>query len=463
MHQITVNEATLAAMTRAREALLGSLDAKRPAAWDQFGYTTDLTFEMLYRAYKRGGPGHGAVHRILDKCWQKAPRIKQPAADAETPWEVKTRKVLEAVQAWKKLRDFDRRNMVGKYAGLILRVADSLPLSAPMVRAKKLVDLVPVYENQLRVQAWDSNPDSPTFGAVTLWQYRHRPPMADNSQAAPDKWVDVHPSRIVILAEGSVGDFQDGVPLLEAGFNHLVDLEKIGGGSAESYLKNSARTMVFKFDTNSNPQAITQNPDGSTSGKSVATVLEEKTQALNSNIDASIALQGGEASTLQTTVHDPEGAFLLAANLFAASVQLPFTILFGQQTGRMASDEDRADYAERCQSRQANELTPMITDLITRLQAAGIVDAGEFEVEWEDLAGATEDQKVDRLVKMTSAMKAAFDAGLTEPLFDANELRAVVDFEERADDGMPAEGDPAADPAADPMPAPQPGAPRLAA
>jgi len=64
---------------------------------------------------------------------------------------------------------------------------------------------------------------------------------------------------------------------------------------------------------------------------------------------------------------------------------------------------------------------------------------------------------------MATAMKAAFDAGLTEPLFDANELRAVVDFEERTDDGMPAEGDPAVDPAADPMPAPQPGAPRQAA
>jgi hypothetical protein len=199
----------------------------------------------------------------------------------------------------------------------------------------------------------------------------------------------------------------------------------------------------------------------------VATVLEEKTQALNSNIDASIALQGGEATTLQTTVHDPEGAFMLAANLFAASVQLPFTILFGQQTGRMASDEDRADYAERCQSRQANELTPMITELITRLQAAGIVDAGEFEVEWEDLAGATEDQKVERLSKMAAAMRDAFEAGLTEPLFDANELRAVVDFEDRTDDGMPAEGDPGADPVSGaipaPMPAPQPGAPRLAA
>ncbi|MGE8444299.1 hypothetical protein [Comamonas sp.] len=40
----------------------------------------------------------------------------------------------------------------------------------------------------------------------------------------PEKWADVHPGRVQILAEGAVGDFYDGVPLLRAGFNRLVDL-----------------------------------------------------------------------------------------------------------------------------------------------------------------------------------------------------------------------------------------------
>lgn len=468
MQHLTVNAEDLRDFIRARQSLVGSLDTKRPAAWDQFGYSTELTFDMLLTAYKRGGPGHGAVHRILDKCWQENPRIKVPEVDAETPWEKKTKKTLEAVQAWKKLRDFDRRNMVGKFAGLILRVGDGKKLSEPLERAQRLVDLVPVYENQLKVHAWNQDETSEDWGKPSMWQYRARPAHIDN-QAAPNRWVDVHPSRIIILAEGSAGDFQDGVPLLEAGFNHLVDLEKIGGGSAESYLKNSARTLVFKFDAQSNPQAITQNADGTSSGKSVGTVLEEKTQALNSNVDASIALQGGEATTLQTAMHDPEGAFMLAANLFAASVQIPFTILFGQQTGRMASDEDKADMVARCKSRQENELTPMITDLVKRLQACGLVDEGEFEVEWEDAGAMNEAEKADLLGKMTSAMKQAFDAGLTEPLFDANELRGVVDFEERSGDGLPVEGDPGVDPVtgqpvAAPAPVPTPAPkPRLAA
>lgn len=437
-------------ITRAREELAGwagALDAKRPSAWNQYGYPVEVTFQQLLTAYERGGPAQGAVHRILDKCWQGIPRIKQPQADDETPWEKKVSKLMKSVRAWAKLRDFDRRNMVGRYAGLIYRVADNKPLRDPMDTASKLVDLIPVYEDQLKVTSWHSDPNDPdNFGKPAMYQYRTRLPSVTDTQAQPDKWDDVHPSRVQILAEGSVGNMFDGVPLLKAGFNSLVDIEKISGGSAESYLKNSARTIVFKYDANASVQAITSQ-DGTT--KTVREVHEEQTRSLNRNQDSSIVLQGGDASTLQTTTSDPGPAFEVAANLFAASVRIPFTILFGQQTGRLASDEDKADMIARCVSRQTNELTPMLEEFVTRMQAAGIIEAGEFEIEWPPLDAPGDDAKYELLDKLTMAMQKAFQAGLSEPLFDANELRAVAGFEPRADDGMPTEGDPEQEPDAD--------------
>jgi hypothetical protein len=36
---------------------------------------------------------------------------------------------------------------------------------------------------------------------------------------------------------------------------------------------------------------------------------------------------------------------------------IPFTILFGQQTGRLASDEDKTDWAIRCNTRRWGFLT----------------------------------------------------------------------------------------------------------
>lgn len=450
MQQIVVNESDLS-LIAARMGLLtgGGLDAKRPTAWTQYGYKETLVFDDFMRAYKRGGAGHGAVHRLLDKCWMERPRIKRPEADKESPWEKKVNALMRRIGAWPKLRDWDRRNMIGRYAGLILKVGDGKALREPLGKGGELVDVVPVFESQLKVSAWNSETTSPDFGKPTMWQYRMRRPDASDTQGRPDDWADVHPSRVHILAEGAVSDdFLDGVPLLEAGFNALVDIEKISGGSGESYLKNSSRTMVFKFDAAASPQALTLNPDGTPTGQTVGEVLEEKTDALNKSIDKSIVIQGGEASTLQTTVSDPTGAFTLAANIFAASVQIPMTVLFGQQTGRLASDEDQADMVARCASRQQNVLTPALEAMIKRWQEAGWIEAGEFEIEWPSLDAPGDDEKLGHAGKMADVNHKVFTAGGVPP-FDGNEIRKVAGFEER--DGLsdlqdlPTEGDPADD------------------
>lgn len=428
---ITVNINELDARRRREELLgiFGSLDAGRPTSWGQYGYKTNLTFADYLQAYERNGPGHGAVHRLLDKCWQENPRIKKPESDEESPWEKKVTDLLNGINGWQKLRDFDRRNMVGRYAALIYRVADGKALSEPLVRAEKLVDLIPLYEEQIKVTTWNSDTTSENYGQPEMYQYRLRRQTGQDTQGQPDQWADVHPTRVQILAEGSVGDMFDGVPLLKAGFNNLVDLEKISGGSGEAYLKNSARTLHFQFDPQAAPQVITQNPDGSPGTSTVREVIEEQTRALNRNQESSIVTQGAAVTTLQTTVTDPTGAWMLAANLFAASVQIPFTILFGQQTGRLASDEDKADMVARCKSRQRNELTPMLTQWVQRMQAAGLIEAGDFEVEWPDIGAPSDDQKLDNAKKMAEVNKILFDSG-SGGGFSGNEIRKAAGYEE---------------------------------
>lgn len=450
-------------LARARADFLTGmgLDAKRPTAWAQYGYPETVDFPLLKRAYDRGGAGQGAVHRLLEKCWQQMPRIKKKSSDEVSPWEEKVTRLLDDIDGWQKLRDLDRRNMVGRFAALIYRVADGLSLDQPLKSGVRLVDLVPVFEDQIQVTKWQEDTRAEDYGRPLMFQYRTRSREAKNDhQAQPEGWMDVHPSRVQILAEGSVGDnFFDGVPLLLAGFNHLIDLEKIAGGSAEGFLKNSARTLVFSYKPDANVQAITTNPDGSTSTKTVREIHEEQTRNLNRNQDSSIVIQGGEASALQTTVADPEPSFGVAANLFAASVRIPFTILFGQQTGRLASDQDQEDWNARCSSRQVNELTPMLKQLVRRLQAIGLIEAGDFEIEWPDLGAPKGEQKLDNAKKMADTNQVAFNGGATEPVFDLDEIRKAAGYEERQGMGdqfkeeTPPEPAPV-DPNAKPEPAP---------
>jgi len=148
---------------------------------------------------------------------------------------------------------------------------------------------------------------------------------------------------------------------------------------------------------------------------------------------------------LQTAVSDPGPSFLVPANIFSASVQLPFTVLFGQQTGRLASDQDKKDADARYKSRQTNEITPVIEETIKRLQGVGVIEPGAFEVEWKDISAPSDRDKLDNLKLMTGAMAEAFQTGMPA-LFTSDELRKSVDYkpvDESQLPDMPAEGDPA--------------------
>jgi hypothetical protein len=442
MSTLIVNELDAHAMARSRMALVsGSIDMKRPGAYEVFGYPRQVTFELLLQAYERGGAGHGAVHRLLDKCWEQLPRIKPVKAGEEvTPWETKLQGVLKGCQAWAKLRDLDRKNMVGRYAAVIYRARDGKALREPLEKASELVDLVPVFEDQIKVTDWHADQADPDrYGKPAMFQYQSRRLDGGDTQAQPVDWQEVHPSRVQILAEGAVGDdFFQGVPLLRAGFNSLINLEKIEGGSGEGYLKNAARTLAFEFDANAPLNTI----DAQGNETSAKPALEEQARRLNSNIDAAAVLQGGKVNALQTTMPDPTKPFEVAACMFAASVRIPFTVLFGQQTGRLASDEDKADFQARCKSRQTNELTPMLEQLVRRLQACGIVEAGDFIVEWPDLAAPSDADKLEHAKGMAEANKQAPGQG-GDPIFTVNEIRQAAGYKPHAALPVGEGGDPA--------------------
>lgn len=67
----------------------------------------------------------------------------------------------------------------------------------------------------------------------------------------------MHPDRIILLCEGSEDDnILSGIPLLEAGYNDLLDIEKTKGGSAEGFLKNASRQLGIAFDKETNMESL---------------------------------------------------------------------------------------------------------------------------------------------------------------------------------------------------------------
>lgn len=79
-----------ARMARARMGLMAptmGLDNKRHSAWCEYGFPEQVTYENLYALYRRGGIAHGAVEKLVGKCWQTNPEI----IEAMMPTRAKTK------------------------------------------------------------------------------------------------------------------------------------------------------------------------------------------------------------------------------------------------------------------------------------------------------------------------------------------------------------------------------------
>lgn len=119
--------------------------------------------------------------------------------------EKKRSEMLKGIRAWAKFRDFDRRNMVGRYSALIYRVADDKPLNEPLETTTTLVDLVPLYEDQIKVTAWVIDANSDQYGKPAMFKYRTAaiPTLATSCKAAEGTRT-ARPAPLLNAAIGSL-------------------------------------------------------------------------------------------------------------------------------------------------------------------------------------------------------------------------------------------------------------------
>lgn len=422
-------------------------NVKRTKLWDEFGYPETLTFDNFHRQYRRGSTGFSAVHKLLDSCWIDKPTIIDGDEDKEstttTPWEKAVTKLMK--KHWAKIKDADRRNMVGRYSALLIQVRDSRdwnqPIDVDVVKklgSKALVKLIPAWEPQITPGNLDIDTWSETYGQPVSYQFNEQPIGYEGTYSSP-RSVQVHPDRIILLCEGSEDDnILSGIPLLEAGYNDLLDIEKTKGGSAEGFLKNASRQLATEFSEQVSIDALIKQAKDAGYDK-LGDAMNDKVSKLNSGTDAALVTQGGKTSVLSVTAADPTPSWMVSANSFSSTIQCPFNIMFGKQTGNLASEEDKVAWANRCNERRWGFLSDVITRVIERFWTVGIIDppaSGEVTLTWSDLLAPSEKEKLANMAVMADVAQKTQQAYGT-PAVDENEVRAVGELEPRKEPVTP--------------------------
>ena len=434
-----LNDARLA---RARMGMLAptmGLDNKRNAAWCEYGFKEELTFNDLYKLYRRGGIAHGAVEKIAGKCWQTNPEIIEGDASdetrQETAWEKKTKQVFTN-RLWRSFFDADRRRLVGRYAGILLHIRDNKAWNLEATKGRGLEKVTVAWAGSLTVSEWDTGLNSKTYGQPKMWQYTERLPNGSTRR------VDIHPDRVFIL-----GDYtDDAIGFLEPAYNAFVSLEKVEGGSGESFLKNAARQLNVNFD-----KEIDFNNLASLYGVTVTELQDKFNEVageINRGNDVLMTTQGASVTPLVTSVADPSGTYDVNLQTAAAGVDIPTRILVGNQQAERSSTEDQKYMNSRCQTRRG-DLSFEIEDFCDKLIELQIVDSvSQKTVIWDDLNEQTGTERLTNAKTMGEINQTMQGSG-ENPAFSREEIRTAAGYDNDEEEPLGEEDGSEEDEAAD--------------
>jgi hypothetical protein len=393
--------------------------------YNDFGWPTQLSFDLFFSMYTRNSLAKAAVNKTARKTWQSIPWLMEREEEhAETKLEAQIRQRFADLRLWRHLAEADRRSMVGDYAGVILRVADSKRFQEPVESVSGgldgLIEVIPAWEGQLLVSDWDTDETSETYGQPRMFTFNES--SVDQNQAKARSF-EVHPDRVIVWSgDGTV----HGRSLLEPGYNDLLTIEKIVGAGGEGFWKNAKSAPVIQLDKEAQIEQMAQ---------AMGVAKDELVDAMNDQVenwqkgfDKLLMGQGMEFKTLGVTLPSPEHFYNVALQNFASSIEMPTKILVGMQTGERASTEDANEWAQTCMGRRTDSVVPNIMNMVNRLERFGILPERDWFLSWTDLTESSMGEKIDRADKMASINQKQTAKG-GEIVFTSDEIRNAVDMQ----------------------------------
>lgn len=359
--------------------------------YKNFGYPERLSFYNFWNMYRRNGTAKAIVNTLPNITWLDAPIIVASdrfIADVEF--------LAEERKLWSRLKGLDKRQRVGRYAGLFIEIKDGKPLNQPVdsvASVESIVAFKPIYESQLEVATTDED------GNPTMFNYNSG--ATGNRDEKSSRSAMIHPDRIVISAEGADDGSIYGIPALEGCFNSLMDLVKIGGASGEGYYQNTRQAPVINAGKDSK---LPTTSDG------LKQFEDNLTDYLNDWRKFMIT-EGMELQFPDISLSDPKEHRQTAINDCSADSSIPNTMLSGSQTGVLAGNKDYTYFLMLMMSRRNEYGTDTTKDVLNRLMSFGALPKERYKVEWSDLLTMSEMELAELADKQASANQKQFSAG----------------------------------------------------
>ena len=340
--------------------------------YEIFGYKKHPTPDDFLAKYAR----QDLVTRIIDApaaaIWANPPVIEDKALNDE--WIALNRKV----KLWNGLYRADRLARLNPYSILLCGFDDSGSLANKVnpENVKELLYVRAIGARLIEEITFNSNPRSPRFGFPETYKVSFDDPTLKSSTNGRTttkhvKELVVHHSRVIHVVENPLEDEVFGIPIIEKVYNLLDDLLKVSGGTAEMYWLAGNRGIQVNVD-----KEMEINP---TDAAALADEIDEYMHQLR----RFVRTRGVDMNVLESKPPNPKEVFSMIINLISGTTGIPTRILLGSEAGQLASEQDRANWAERIDERRDLFAEPnMLWPLVDLFQEVGVLGEGEVVFDW---------------------------------------------------------------------------------
>lgn len=359
--------------------LFGRMFGGRRNVFDALGYEPNVDYHLMLAKYKRQGVFSRVINTYPDNVWSRAPKIVgNPAMDLAVNGEIASNGTVikpgyaQDIDLFHYMCRLDKLAGIGKYAVLMLGFDDVTrqeDLAKPVRKGagRKLIFVQAYGEGDATITGWNQDPSSAEFGMPELYEIKTC--LVKEMKTT----IQVHASRLVHVADSNLECELYGSPIGERVYNECDDLIKISGGGAEACWLAAYKGL--QLDVDKEMQFTTED----------AANLKREIAEFQHGFSRVLRTRGVAVKDIGSDNVNVQPMFNVIVSEISTATGIPQRIFIGSEQGKLASEQDRQNWAVQIDNRRDLYAEPRILrPFIRKVQAAGALPEGAYEFEWPD-------------------------------------------------------------------------------
>jgi uncharacterized protein len=344
--------------------------------YQALGYREVLNYNDYWSQYKRQDIAKAIINRPVALTWKGQLSLIESSDDNQTPLEQAWEELVEALKLKNKFVRVDKLTCLGKY-GVLLLGLDDVKQREDFVKpvegtTRKLLYVRPLGEENAKIGTWEKDAANPRYGLPLYYDITLKNPGSGESYT-----LKVHHTRIIHTTYELLEDETEGVPVLEAVFNRLQDLEKLIGGSAEMFWRGARPGYSGEVQ-----------PDFKMSDQ-MWDDLKTQIEEYEHNLRRILVAEGVNMKELAMQIADPKNHVDVQMQMISAVTGIPKRMLTGSERGELSSTQDQDEWRDYIQTRreeyaEASIVRPFIETMI-KYGVLPHASAEGYSVGWSDL------------------------------------------------------------------------------